>query len=113
MKYRFFILILFATILSACKPNSTAEPTLDIDDIRTQAVQTALMEMTVQAVLNPSATPIPAVAALLPTATVGTTVPVSSSGSSGGSSDGSWAVPAVHLVHPFQPGRRMCMPVNM
>jgi len=80
-----FVLIA-VLLLSACGPKAAAEPTPDLVAIRTQAVQTAVAEMTVQAALNPTNTPIPATITPLPTATVGTPVPISSSGSSGGSS---------------------------
>jgi hypothetical protein len=76
-------------LLSACGPKAAVEPTPDIEAIRTQAVQTAQAEMTVQAALNPTSTPIPATITPLPTATVGTAVPVPGSGNSGGSSGGS------------------------
>lgn len=75
-------------LLSACAPKAAAEPTLDLTMIRTQAVQTAVAEMTVQAALNPTATPIPPTITPLPTATVGTPVPVSGSGGSTGGSGG-------------------------
>jgi hypothetical protein len=82
---------MFAMVLSsACQAGEPQEPTLDADTIKTQAVQTAMAEMTVQAALNPSATPVPPTMTPLPTATVGTAVPtkpvVVSSGGSGGSS---------------------------
>ena len=80
--------VLIAVLLfSACAPKAAAEPTPDLVLIRTQAVQTAVAEMTVQAALNPTATSVPATLTPLPTATVGTPVPAS--GSSGGSTGGS------------------------
>lgn len=83
-----------AVLLAACGPAAAKEPTPDAEAIRTQAVQTAIVEMTVQAALNPTATSVPPTITPLPTATQGTAVPaqVSSSGSgssSGGSSGGS------------------------
>ncbi len=82
---------LIAVILAtACAAGEPQEPTLDADTIKTQAVQTAMAEMTVQAALNPTATPVPPTMTPLPTATVGTAVPtkqvVYSGGGSGGSS---------------------------
>ena len=84
------LVLIAVLLLSACAPKAAAEPTPDLVLIRTQAVQTAVAEMTVQAALNPTATAIPATLTPLPTATVGTPVPVSnsssgSSGSTGGS----------------------------
>lgn len=84
-------LVMVAVILvTACAGGEPQEPTLDADAIKTQAVQTAMAEMTVQAALNPSATPVPPTMTPLPTATKGTAVPtkpvvVSSSGSGGSS----------------------------
>lgn len=88
------LVLIAVLLLSACAPKLAAVPTPDIVLIRTQAVQTAVAEMTVQAALNPTATSIPATLTPLPTATVGTPVPVSgsssgSSGSSSGSTGGS------------------------
>lgn len=84
------LVLILVLLLSACGPKAAAEPTPDVEAIRTQAIQTAVAEMTVQAALNPTATPIPPTITPLPTATVGTAVPVSSgSGGSGGSSGGS------------------------
>jgi hypothetical protein len=80
--------LILALLLAACAPKAASEPTPDIEAIRTQAVQTAQAEMTVQAALNPSATPIPATITPLPTATIGTPVPVSNGANTGGSSSG-------------------------
>jgi len=87
-------LILTAVILlSACGVGAAAEPTPDEEAIRTQAVQTAIAQMTVQAALNPTATEVPPTITPLPTATVGTAVPVGGSGSGAGSSGGSPSSP--------------------
>lgn len=91
---RLGLVLIAVLLLSACGPKAAAEPTPDVVLIRTQAVQTAVAEMTVQAALNPTATSVPATLTPLPTATVGTQVPASgsssgSSGSTGGSSGGS------------------------
>jgi hypothetical protein len=82
------LMLIAVLFLSACGPTAPAEPTPDIEAIRTQAIQTAAAEMTVQAALNPTATLIPATITPLPTATVGTPAPASGSGGSGGSSGG-------------------------
>ena len=82
-----FVLIA-VLLLSACAPKEAAEPTPDIEMIRTQAVKTAIAEMTVQAALNPTNTPIPPTLTPLPTATISTPKPATGSGSSGGSSGG-------------------------
>lgn len=80
----------FALLLSACAAPAEVEPTQDVNMIRTQAVQTAMVEMTVQAALNPTATSVPPTLTPLPTATVGTAVPATpASGGSGGSTGGS------------------------
>lgn len=89
-----FCLVLAAVLfLTACGLKESAEPTPDVEAIRTQAVQTAQAEMTVQAALHPTATQIPATITPLPTATVGTPLPTAkplgSGGGSGGSSGGS------------------------
>ena len=87
------ILGLFAAailVLSACVPAAEEEPTPNAEAIRTQAVQTAVAELTLQAALNPTATEVPATLTPLPTATKGTAVPAqASSGGTGGSSGGS------------------------
>ena len=50
------LVLIAVLLLSACAPKAVAEPTPDVVLIRTQAVQTAVAEMTVQAALNPTAT---------------------------------------------------------
>lgn len=85
-------------LLTACGPKAAAEPTPDVEAIRTQAVQTAQAEMTVQAALNPTATQIPATITPLPTATVGTPMPTakplgSGGGGSGGGGSSGTAIP--------------------
>lgn len=79
------LVLITVLLLSACGTKAAGEPTPDVAAIRIQAVQTAQAEMTVQAALNPTATPIPLTITPLPTATVGTAVPTSGSGGSGGS----------------------------
>ena len=81
-------------LVSACGTGEPQEPTPDINVIKTEAVQTAMVEMTVQAALSPSETPLPPTLTPLPTATQNTdaTQPPagssSSSSSSGNSSGG-------------------------
>ena len=89
MKIRIILLIVIAAMVTACAPNTIAEPTLDLSAIRTKAVQTAIMEITVQAILNPTDTPIPSILNRPTTAAESTAVPISTSSSSGGSSSGS------------------------
>ncbi|MBM3136586.1 MAG: hypothetical protein FJZ98_00175 [Chloroflexi bacterium] len=79
-------------LLSACGIGEAGEPTPDEEAIRTQAVQTAVAQMTVQAALNPTSTEVPPTITPLPTATLGTAVPVGSGAStSGGTGSGSGA----------------------
>jgi len=54
MKYLVTVLILF--LLSACQGQSPVQEPLDMGLIKTEAVQTAIAEITVQAILNPSPT---------------------------------------------------------
>lgn len=83
----FWILLVAALLLSACKAAAPTEPTPDAEAIRTQAVQTAVAQLTVQAALNPTATEVPPTITPLPTATVGTAEP--QGGTGGGGSGGS------------------------
>jgi len=81
-------------LLSACNVGTAGEATPDEQAIRTQAVQTAVAQMTVQAALNPTATLLPPTITPLPTATVGTAAPSGSgsgtgTGTSGGTGGGS------------------------
>ncbi|MCD6576939.1 MAG: hypothetical protein J7K66_02870 [Anaerolineaceae bacterium] len=85
-------------LVSACGTGEVQEPAPDIGAIKTEAVQTAMAEMTVQAALSPSETPLPPTPTLLPTVTqdVNGSQPTSepnhsvpSSVNSGGSSNGS------------------------
>lgn len=85
-----WLLVAAAVLLSACGLAAEQEPTPDTVAIRTQAVETAMSEMTLQAMLNPTATLVPT-NTLLPTATSSetTTTPQPVSGSGGGSGSGS------------------------
>ena len=93
MKNGFIILILISALLASCAPNTAAQPTLDIGAIQTLAVETAVMEITVQAILHPSSTPIPETVVQSPSVPSSTAIPVSApggaSGNSGGNSGGS------------------------
>ena len=89
MKNRFILLIVISALLVACAPNPAAQPTLDIGAIQTWAVETAVMEITVQAILHPSSTPIPETIVQTPAATLTIAVPVSAPGGTGGNSGGS------------------------
>jgi hypothetical protein len=100
MKKNIKMLIIGAALLSvmliaACGEGEPQEPTPDVNAVRTQAVQTAMAEMTVQAALSPSETPVPPTLTPLPTATQATAeTPAASAGSSSsGSSSGSSSVP--------------------
>ncbi len=77
-------------LVSACGTGEPQEPTPDIKAIKTEAVQTAMVEMTVQAALSPSETPLPPTLTPLPTATLSTdaTQPAAGSSSGSGSSSG-------------------------
>ena len=80
-------------LITACGTGEPQEPTPDINVIRTEAVKTAMAEMTVQAALSPSKTPPPPTLTPLPTATLSTDAAQpaagsSSSAASGGSSSG-------------------------
>jgi hypothetical protein len=77
--------------VSACTAAEPAEPTADLNAIKTEAVKTAMAEMTVQAALSPTETDVPATLTPLPTATLDSDAAqpaASSSSSSSGSSSG-------------------------
>ncbi len=83
-------LVLVSVLLAACGLGAEQEPTPDVVAIRTQAVGTAMAEMTLQAALNPTATPAPPTITPLPTATRFTLTPAAAGGTtSGGTSSGS------------------------
>jgi hypothetical protein len=81
-------LVLVAILAVACGPAAPLDPTPDLDQIRTQAVQTAAAQLTKDAEMNPTATVVPPTITPLPTATKSTVV-ASGSGSGSGSSGGS------------------------
>ena len=78
-------------LLTACGTGESSEPTPDINAIRTEAVKTAMVEMTVQAALSPTETSPPPTMTPLPTATLnsGAAQPSTGSSSSGSTSSGS------------------------
>lgn len=45
--------------ISACGPTTTPEPTIDPNIIKTEAIETAYAQITLEAIMNPSATPEP------------------------------------------------------
>jgi hypothetical protein len=81
----------FATVLlmTACGTGESGEPTPDINAIRTEAVKTAMVEMTVQAALSPTDTAPPPTMTPLPTATLNTGAAQPAAGSSSSGSSGS------------------------
>ena len=95
-KLTFGAALIAVLLVSACGTGEPQEPTPDIDAIKTQAVQTAMVEMTVQAALSPSKTSLPPTLTPLSTATLDTdaTQPAGGSSSSSGSSSGGSSVPA-------------------
>jgi len=88
MKNGFIILVLISAVLAACAPDTAAQPTLDIAAIQTWAVETAVMEITVQAILHPTSTPIPETVLPSPAVISDTAVPVPASSGTGGNSGG-------------------------
>jgi len=94
MKRKIMIgMVLSAVLLSAaCTAAEPVEPTADLNAIKTEAVKTAMAEMTVQAALaSPTETDVPATLTPLPTATLdtGAAQPAASNSSSSSSSSGS------------------------
>lgn len=69
------IIIILAVSLSACGPSAPVEPTIDPNMIKTEAVQTAFAQMTLEAIMNPSATPQPTDTPV-PTATTAPTMTI-------------------------------------
>ena len=82
--------LLSILLVSACVEGEPQAPTPDINAIKTEAVQTAMVEMTVQAALSPTETPLPPTLTPLPSATLNTDAvqPAAGSSSSGSSSSG-------------------------
>ena len=90
--------VLFAT---SCGAGASQEPTPDVAAIKTEAAMEVMAQLTVDAVLNPTATEVPPTMTPLPTATTGMTatpttrVYYSSGGSSSSSSSSGTAVPTL------------------
>lgn len=64
-------LILMALILASCTAQATAptvQPTANLDVVRTEVAQTVVAKITYDAMLNPSATPLPTNTTMPPTA---------------------------------------------
>jgi len=80
------VVMLAAVVLAACTTGAAEEPTPDLNAIRTEAVKTAMVEMTVQAALSPTETKVPPTLTPLPTATLSTDAAQPAAGSSSGSS---------------------------
>ncbi|MDO9546331.1 MAG: NBR1-Ig-like domain-containing protein [Pelolinea sp.] len=76
-------------LITACGTGEPQEPTPDINAIRTEAIQTAMVEMTVQAALSPSETAPPPTLTPLPTATLSTDAAQPAAGSASSASSGS------------------------
>ncbi|MBI9048248.1 MAG: hypothetical protein JEZ00_02425 [Anaerolineaceae bacterium] len=53
------IVLLIAVSISACGPSAPAEPTVDTNLIKTEALETAFAQMTQEALFNPTETPVP------------------------------------------------------
>ncbi len=82
------IIIAGMLLLSSCG-GASQEPTPDVAAIQTEAVMQAMAQLTVDAALNPSATPVPPTMTPLPTATLSTVTPTVKVVYSGGSSSSS------------------------
>ncbi len=108
------IIIAGMLLFSAC--GAGQEPTPDVAAIQTEAVMQAMAQLTVDAALNPSATPVPATMTPLPTATVSTVTPtvkvVSSGSSSGGSSSSSGGSSSKTAVPTYTPDVYKCEIIN-
>jgi len=59
MKTGFGLIVILIAVLTACTPEPSDAPEPDFDAVRTQAVQTAVMQITADAVLHPKMTPSP------------------------------------------------------
>lgn len=92
------IILIGMLLVASCGPAESGEPTPDAAAIKTEAAMEVLAQLTVDAVMNPSATPVPATMTPLPTATTGVAatatkkVYTSGGGSGSGGSSGT-AVP--------------------
>jgi hypothetical protein len=93
-------LILIGTLAVSCS-SAGQEPTPDVAAVQTEAVMQAMAQLTVDAALNPTDTPVPATMTPLPTATLNNITPspttkvVYSGGSSSSSSSSGTKVPTL------------------
>jgi hypothetical protein len=87
MKNHVIAIFVIVVFLSACNNEAAVVPTPDFDEVRTQAVQTAMMDMTAQAVLHPTATPIPSTNSQITMTANETVIPVTNKAGSGSSSE--------------------------
>jgi len=95
---KFGIAISALLLIAGCTTGAPTEPTADLNAIKTEAVKTAMAEMTVQAALSPTETSVPPTLTPLSTATLSSdaaqpAASSSGSGSSGSSSGGSSGTP--------------------
>lgn len=90
MKRKMIIGMALALFLLAasCTASEPGAPTPDINAIKTEAVKTAMVEMTVQAALSPTETSVPPTQTPLPTATLNGDATQPAAGSSNGSGSG-------------------------
>ena len=93
------LILAAAFLLSACGTPQVTLPTADLNLVRTEAVQTAVAQLTKEALLvQPTATTRTTVTAVTPSPMIATattySVSAGSTGSSGGSSSGGTAIPS-------------------
>lgn len=91
MKRKMIVGMALAVLLlaGACTGAEPGAPTPDINAIKTEAVKTAIVEMTVQAALSPKETSVPPTLTPLPTATLSGDAAQPAAGASSSSSGGS------------------------
>ena len=109
------LLVAAALILGACAAPKAVEPTPDLAAVKTQAVQTAMAQMTLEAAMKPSPTVALPTLAPVPTYTQVplATIPVISSGSSSGSgSSGSSGGSGGVVIPTWTPAGYKCELVN-
>lgn len=112
MKRKIMIGMALSAILlaGACNAAEPAEPTPNLSAIKTEAVQTAMVEMTVQAALSPTETSVPPTMTPLPTATLdsGAAQPAAGSSSTGSSSSGGSGVSSGTPIPTWTPDVYRC-----
>ena len=113
MKNRFIFFIVISALLAACAPNTAAQPTLDIGAIQTLAVETAVMEITVQSILHPSSTPIPETVVQSPSVPSVPLYLYRLPAEQAGTAAEVRAVLAAAQEHRLRPARQMYISVNM